>query len=105
MAKRAASQFAQRWRQIAPSIGVSDWVERNRKSLPSSISEEYGDTAPIENCQGKRSIKFRQGFFGIELKRFAVCDAFGRSPKCPPTAELTITNRTTNRCPRVRRYN
>src|SRR6266513_5739028 len=47
MAKLGANQFSQRRRQIAPGIRISNWIKRQRESLPGSPREENDDPAPV----------------------------------------------------------
>ena len=46
-ALRSDRQFSQRRRQIAPGIRISNWIKRQRESLPGSPREENDDPAPV----------------------------------------------------------
>src|SRR6266480_4887235 len=49
MAKFGAGQFAQSGREIAPSIGIGNWIERELNALPDREGKDERKRSPIAN--------------------------------------------------------
>jgi hypothetical protein len=47
--KFGTGQFAQRGREITPSIGIGNWIERKLKALPNRPGKDECDCSPITN--------------------------------------------------------
>ena len=47
VAKFGAGQFAQRRREITPGVGIGNWIQRQRESLPDCPGKDERDCSPI----------------------------------------------------------
>ena len=47
VAKFGTSQFSQRWGELAPGVGIGNWVERKLKALPDCPGKDQRKRSPI----------------------------------------------------------
>src|SRR6266702_2599204 len=65
--KFGARQFAQTGREIAPGIGIGNWIERKLKALPNRPGKEERNHSPVAN-RPERAIAWAAGLIACELR-------------------------------------
>src|SRR5467141_2839464 len=53
VAKLSPDQFSQRRREIAPSVRINKWIQRQGESLPRGPGEQQNDHAPVARLPGE----------------------------------------------------
>src|SRR3954451_9511857 len=60
VAKFGAGKFAQSGREIAPGVGISNWIQRATKALPSCDGKDQSKQNPITGLPKRRDVPARQ---------------------------------------------
>src|SRR5947199_7553795 len=74
--KFGAGQFAQSGREIAPGIGIGNWIEGKRKALPNRPRKDKDEGNPITNSPKRISSQARRlpaGELGDHLSKCGKC--------------------------------
>ena len=76
MTKFGAGQFAQSGREIAPGIGIGNWIEGKRKALPNRPRKDKDEGNPITNSPkriGSQARRLPAGELGDHLSKCGKC--------------------------------
>src|SRR5204863_693343 len=65
--KFGARQFAQSGCEIAPGIGIGNWIERKLKALPNRPGKEERNHSPVAD-RPERGIAWAAGLIACELR-------------------------------------
>src|SRR5438270_14023001 len=65
--KFSTGRFAQSGREIAPGIGIGNWIERKLKALPNRPGKEERNHSPVADRE-ERGIAWAAGLIVCELR-------------------------------------